>query len=98
VRVPALWAIAGIGVLLSGWARRFTFGVWGVFTAVLIIFLFGDLLRLPDQLMNLSPIRHVTHMPGGDQGWLSVAVLCVIAVVTGVTGIALFDRRDVGTA
>jgi len=98
VRVPALWAIAGFGVLMYGWARRFSMGVWGVFAVVAIIFLFGDLLRLPDQAMNLSPIGHVTHLPGGDQSWLSVAVLCAIAAVTGAAGIALFDRRDIETA
>ena len=98
VRVPALWAIAGIGILLYGWVRRFTFGVWAVFAAVAIVFLFGDLLRLPDQAMNLSPVRHVTHLPGGDQGWVSVAVLCAIAAVTTAAGIALFGRRDVSTA
>ncbi|MEL7156010.1 MAG: hypothetical protein AAFN30_05360 [Actinomycetota bacterium] len=97
VRVPALWAVAGIGVLLYGWARRFTFGVWGVFALVAVIFLFGELLRLPDQFLNLSPIRHVTHLPGGEQGWLPVAVLCAIALITGAAGIALFDRRDIDT-
>ncbi len=98
IRVPAVWAIAGIGVLLYGWVRRFTFGVWGVFAGVVIIFLFGDLLRLPDQVLNLSPIRHVTHLPGGDQGWLPVAVLSAIAVVTTAIGINLFTRRDIDTA
>lgn len=98
VRVPALWAVAGIGVLLYGWARRFTLGVWGVFASIAIIFLFGSLIRLPDQAMNLSPIRHVTHLPGGDQSWVSVAVLCGIAVVTGAAGLLLFERRDVATA
>ncbi len=97
MRAPALWAVGGIGVLLYGWARRFTFGVWGVFALAAIVFLFGDLLRLPDQAKNLSPISHVTHLPGGDQGWLSVAVLCVIAVATGLAGIALFERRDIDT-
>lgn len=98
VRVPALWAVAGIGIFLYGWGRRFTFGVWGVFALITVIFLFGDLLRLPDLAMNLSPIGHVTHLPGGNQSWLSLAVLCVIAMVTGVLGIALFDRRDIDTA
>jgi len=96
-RIPALWAVAGIGVLLYGWARRFTFGVWAVFAVAAIIFLFGELLRLPDQLLNLSPIRHVTHLPGGDQGWLPIVVLCAIAVVAGGAGIALFERRDIDT-
>lgn len=98
VRVPALWAVAGIGVFLYGWARRFTFGVWGVFTVAAVVFLFGELIRLPDPALNLSPIRHVTHLPGGDQSWVSATVLLLIAAVTCTAGIVLFDRRDIDTA
>ena len=97
-RVPALWAVAGIGVLLYGWARRFTLGVWAVFAGVAIIFLFGDLLRLPDQVLNLSPIRHVTHLPGADQGWPAIVVLCAVAAGTTVAGVLLFERRDITAA
>jgi len=98
VRVPALWAVAGVGVLLYGLGRRFTFGVWGVFAVAVIVFLFGELIRLPDAALNLSPIRHVTHMPGSDQSWVSVAVLLLIAAATSSAGIVLFDRRDIDTA
>jgi len=97
-RVPAVWAIAGIGVLLYGWTQQLSLGVWVVFAVAAIIFLFGQLLRLPDQALNLSPIRHVTHLPGGDQSLQSVAVLFVIAVVTAVAGVMLFDRRDISTS
>ncbi len=97
IRVPALWAVAGIGLLLYGWMRQFTLGVWGAFGGMAVIFLFGELLRLPDQVLNLSPIRHVTHLPGGEQSWVSVAVLCAIAIVTGSAGIALFERRDISS-
>ncbi len=97
VRVPALWAMAGLGVCLYGWARRFTLGVWTVFTVAVVVFLFGELIRLPDPALNLSPIRHVTHLPGGDQSWISVAVLSLIAAVTATAGIILFDRRDIDT-
>ena len=96
-RVPALWTVAGIGVLLYGWMRRFTLGVWAVFAVGAIVFLFGEMLRLPDQVMNLAPIRHVTHLPASDQSWLPIVILSAIAVVTGAIGIALFDRRDIDT-
>ncbi len=94
VRVPALWAVAGVGVLLYGLARRFAFGVWVLFGVMAIVFLFGEVLRLPDVALNLSPIRHVTHLPGGDQSWVAVAALCAIAIVTAGVGITLFERRD----
>ena len=95
VRVPALWAMAGIGVLLYGWVRQLTLGVWGFFCVSSIVFVFGELIRLPDLALNVAVVRHVTHMPGGDQSLLSVAVLTVIAVVTTVAGVGLFDRRDI---
>ncbi|MEM7338727.1 MAG: ABC transporter permease [Actinomycetota bacterium] len=97
-RVPALWATAGVGVLLYGLARRLSLGVWAVFMVGLVIFLFGDLLRLPDWVTNLSPVAHVTHLPGGDQGWLSLVVLSAVAVVATVAGLVAFDRRDIETA
>ncbi|MEM8924833.1 MAG: ABC transporter permease [Actinomycetota bacterium] len=97
-RVPAQWAVAGIGVLFYGLAKRLSLAVWAVFAGAAVVFLFGDLLRLPDMVMNLSPIRHVTHLPGGDQGWTAIVVLLAIAAATTVTGMALFDRRDIDTA
>ncbi len=96
-RVPALWAIAGFGVLLYGRARQLTIGVWAAFTAAAVIFLFGDLLRLPDAVRNLSPIGHVTHLPGDDQSWISISVLCALGALMAASGIALFGRRDIGS-
>ena len=98
VRVPALWAIAGIGVALYGTARRWAAGVWVVFGLVVVIFLFGELLRLPGLAMNLSPIGHLTHLPGGDQDWPAIVVLCVIAVAGLAFGLLRFDRRDLDTS
>jgi ABC-2 type transport system permease protein len=95
LRTPALWTMAGLGVLLYGAVKRFTLAVWGVFAVAVFVYLFGDLLQLPDMLLNLSPVRHVTHAPGGDQGWLSITVLLMIAVVSTAGGIAMFERRDV---
>lgn len=97
VRTPALWAVSGIGFLLYGAARRFSFGVWAVFAAMAIAFLFGEVLRLPDAVLNLSPIPHVTNLPGDDQGWLGVVVLAAIGAATAAAGVALFERRDLSS-
>jgi ABC-2 type transport system permease protein len=96
-RVPALWAIGGIGVLLYGLAHRFAFGVWAVFAAVLVIFLFGELLRLPNLVLNLSPFRHLTNLPQDAQPWLPAIVLTGIGLVTALGGIFAFERRDLTT-
>jgi ABC-2 type transport system permease protein len=94
-RTPALWAMAGLGVLLYGLGKRYTLAVWVVFAIAVVIFMFGELLKLPDMALNLSPVRHVTHTPLEGQGWLAIVVLLAIAVLSTGAGIAMFDRRDV---
>lgn len=95
LRVPALWAIAGIGVALYGLAHRLAVGVWLVLATTVIVFFFGEVLRLPDLVRGLSPIRHVTHSPSDTQSWLSVAALTMIGGAGATAGIHLFGRRDV---
>ena len=95
MRTPALWAMAGIGVALYGFGKRFTLAVWAIFALAVVIFMFGELLELPTMALNLSLLRHVTQTPLEDQSWVAVAVLIGIAVVTTGSGIALFERRDV---
>jgi len=95
-RVPALLAIVGIGVVLYGWRSRASLGIWGVFGAIVITFFLGEVLRFPEWVKDLSPIRHVTNLPGSDQGWLSIAVLLSIGLAGVATGLALFERRDIG--
>ncbi len=96
VRTPALWAVAGIGVLLYGLAKEYTLGVWLAFAVTAFVFLFGELVRLPDMALNVSPLRHVTHLPGGDQGMTAIVVLTAIGLATFAGGMAMFTRRDVG--
>lgn len=96
VRVPAIWAIAGIGSVLYGLSVRYALGVWVVFAVAVVVFMFGELLRLPGVVLNLSVVRHVTHAPNTDQGWLAVVVLSAIAAVGIGLGLWLFERRDLG--
>ncbi len=96
VRTPALWALSGVGVLLYGLAKEYTLGVWAAFAVTTFIFLFGELVRLPDMALNLSPLRHVTHLPGNDQGLTAIVVLTAIGLATFTGGVTMFTRRDIG--
>lgn len=95
-RVPAVVAVTGVAVLLTGWSGRTASAGWFAFGASAILFLFGELLRLPMVVQQLSPLPHVTHQPFDAQPWLSLVVLTTIGLAGTVAGVALFERRDVG--
>lgn len=96
-RVPALWTVTGLGALFYGLRSRLGLGVWVVFALTVIVFLFAPMLQLPDAVINLSPLSHVTHLPIRDQGASAEVVLSVIGLAATAAGIALFERRDLDT-
>jgi ABC-2 type transport system permease protein len=95
-RVPAIWAIAGLGVFLYGLATRYSMGVWVVFGVSAVVFYFGGLLQLSESSLRVSPLSHITHLPADSQGMLALMVLTVIGLGSMAMGVGLFTRRDVG--
>ncbi len=94
VRVPALWAVSGIGALLYGVSKRISLAVWAYFGLIAVVFMFGELLQMPDWIINLSPLPHLTHAPLDPQGWTAVIVLTAIGAA-GMTGSVVgFATRD----
>ncbi len=83
-------------MLLYGVAKEYALGVWLAFAVTAMVFLFGELVRLADMALNVSPLRHVTHLPGGDHGMTAIVVLTTIGLATFVGGMAMFTRCDVG--
>jgi len=55
----------------------------------------GQLLRLPQWLMNLSPYAHLPTVPTADMRWTPVIMLLLAAAALIAAGIAGFRRRDV---
>jgi ABC-2 type transport system permease protein len=97
VQLPASLAVAGAAVALFGLVpRACVAGAWSVLGAVVVIALFGQVLRLSGWVTGISPFSHVPKLPGAAFTaapllWLALAALALAAV-----GLAGLRRRDIG--
>jgi ABC-2 type transport system permease protein len=96
-QLPASLAVAGVATLLFGLLPRASVaGAWTVVGVLVLIALFGQVLRLSQPILDVSPFTHVPKLPGAAVTatpllWLSLAVLALIAA-----GLAALRRRDIG--
>jgi ABC-2 type transport system permease protein len=96
--VPAIWLVIGLVAALFGLAPRAVAAGWLLFAFALFVGLFGDLLRLPEWMFNLSPYEHAPQLPGGEVQTISLVLLMGIAAALIVAGLAGFRRRDLDLA
>jgi ABC-2 type transport system permease protein len=94
-QLPAVWVMAGIGAALFGLLPRLVVGgTWAALAVVLSITTFGELLRLDQWALDLSPFVHLPRLPAADFTATPLAWLLAVAVVLAVAGLAGFRRRD----
>lgn len=93
-QLPAIWAVAAVGVLLFGVAPRFVQAAWGVLAVVLSFGQLGPVLKVPQWTMDLSPFTHVPKLPGGTYSSVPMGWLTLVAVAIGVVGLIGLRRRD----
>ena len=69
VQVPAALVLGGLAVALFGWLPRFTSLAWAALVVALLLGQLGQLLQLPQWLMDLSPYTHIPTVPTQDVRW-----------------------------
>jgi len=69
---------------------------WAVLAGSFVIGLLGDVLRLPDWIVKLSPFERTPALPAADLTVLPLAVLTLIAAVLVFGGLVGLRRRDIG--
>jgi ABC-2 type transport system permease protein len=94
--LPAVLAVASLAVLLTGWLPRLSGLAWGLVAAVFVIGYLGNLLELPDWLVDLSPLSHVPAVPAEQATAGPLLVLGLAAVAAAAAGLAGFRHRDIG--
>jgi ABC-2 type transport system permease protein len=95
---PAVLVLAGLATALFGWFPHATAAVWAVLAAVVVVDVFGAVLRLPHAVLMLSPFDHAPAVPA--EAW-SARPLVVTTLVAGAllaAGLVGFRRRDLATA
>jgi ABC-2 type transport system permease protein len=95
--LPALWVVVAIAFALFGFVPRATPVAWAALTVFLVIGFLGQLLRLPDWVMDLSPFQHVPSMPA--EGFSVLPLVVLTAVAAGLTGAGMVGlrHRDAGS-
>ncbi len=96
VRLPAVWTVLGVGVVLYAVRSSWFLACWAVLGASVVFSELGELLRLPDAVVDLSPYSHVPQLPATSFDAGQVLGLLAVATALLVLGVARFDRRDVG--
>ena len=87
--------LSGFARLLHGFVPRAAALAWLGLLLAWVILLFGDLLKLPQWLQDLSPFEHLALMPLQDFRLAPFAVLSLVALGFSVAGQLAFRRRDI---
>ncbi|WP_433225859.1 hypothetical protein [Actinomadura formosensis] len=93
--LPVAALAMGLAVLLFGGAPRLTVpaSVAATVTCYLIEMI-GPALNWPDPILNLSPFHHLANVPAEPFAAPAAAVMVLVAVLLGIGGFVLFERRD----
>lgn len=96
VTVPAVLVVVGIAHVLLGLLPRFALTVWSMYTAIVVIGIFADTLKIPAWVRRLSPLEHVPALPARGLTATPMIVLSLVALAFAGAGIIGFTRRDIG--
>jgi len=96
VQIPATLVLGGLAVALFGWLPRLAPLAWAALVLALFVGQLGQLLQLPQWLMDVSPYTHIPLVPTQDIRWWPLIILSAIAAALIAAGVVGFRRRDVG--
>ena len=92
----AVWAVAGLALLLYAAGSRFAVAGWAALAGFFALGQLGELLDLPGAVTGLSPYTHLPAMP--VEGFAPAPALALTAVAAALTAAAWwrFRERDIG--
>ncbi|WP_395691870.1 ABC transporter permease [Nocardioides sp.] len=93
--LPAVLVLSALARLLHGLVPRAARAAWVGLLLVWVVMMFGEVLRLPRWLRDLSPFEHLAKVPAESFAWAPFVALSVLAVLLSVAGQVAFRRRDV---
>ncbi|WP_353892410.1 hypothetical protein PRVXH_001757 [Proteinivorax hydrogeniformans] len=95
VYVPAMWVMIGLATLLIGVATQATGVTWVYLVYTFFVVYLGELLQVPQWMVNLTPFGNVPQIPADDMNVGKLLALIVIAICLMVGGLNGYNRRDI---
>jgi len=94
--VPAVFVIAGVSVLAFGCRSRLVALGWVALAFVVVEFILGQILNMPNWLRDLSPLHRLSGVPTVAPSLALMTTLTLVACAMLAGGLAGWTRRDVG--
>jgi ABC-2 type transport system permease protein len=95
-QLPAILALAGFAALSFALFPRAVIALsWSAFGACFLLAQFGEILKIPQAIMNISPFTHLPSVPATTSIEMA-PLLMLLAVGLGLVtaGLVFFRRRD----
>jgi len=95
--LPAMLVLGALAFLLYGWLPRAAGAAYAALAGCFVIGWLGDLLKLPEWLMDVSPFNRTPMVPTVDYDMVPLVVISALTVVLVAAGGVGFRRRDLAT-
>ena len=96
IYLPAVWLLVGLATALFGLLPQAVGAAWAAMALYFMVGFFGDLLKVPTWLQNLSPFQQTPHLPAAPLILLPLAIITLVGVGLLTTGMVAFHHRDIG--
>lgn len=98
VQLPAALIFAGITTLVFAVAPQFAITIaWTAFAASYLITQFGELIKFPQWITDLSPFTHTPSVPAVEATAQPMIIMCCIAAAFVAASLIIFRLRNVET-
>jgi ABC-2 type transport system permease protein len=95
-QVPAVWVLGALAAALVGAVPRLVAAAWAVLALCLLLGQVGQLLSLPDWVLDASPFQHAGDAPVHTPQAVPLLVLLAVAAALAAVGAVGLRRRDIG--
>ncbi len=93
--LAAVLVLSALARLLFGLRPRLASLAWVGLVYAVVVMLFGQVLRIPEVVQDVSPFHHLALVPAESLRWAPLLVLLAVALAMSALGHALFRRRDI---
>lgn len=98
VQLPAALIFLSLAALSFAVLPKLAIAInWLCFTLCYVIIQFGEVFKLNQWVLDLSPFTHIPAMPSQDITWTPIFNMTAIAVVGVLAALLLFRRRNLTT-